>query len=75
MKFAISWAVALALAAQGQAQKANEIIYPRQSTNTLTIDPAKTYQKMDGFGASFAFQRANLIVNMKELSMPPLPNQ
>lgn len=63
----ISLGLVLGLAAHAQARgKANEIIYPRQSTTTLTIDPAKTYQKMDGFGASFAFQRANLIVNMRD---------
>ncbi|SPN98361.1 uncharacterized protein DNG_01406 [Cephalotrichum gorgonifer] len=30
---------------------------------TITLDASKTYQKMDGFGFSLAFQRANLITN------------
>jgi len=29
----------------------------------ITVDLTKTYQKMDGFGFSLAFQRANLITN------------
>ncbi|KAF2648834.1 glycoside hydrolase family 30 protein [Lophiostoma macrostomum CBS 122681] len=32
----------------------------------VTIDLAKKYQTMDGFGFSGAFQRANLIVNLQE---------
>jgi O-glycosyl hydrolase len=32
----------------------------------VTIDLTKTYQTMDGFGFSGAFQRANLIVNLQE---------
>jgi O-glycosyl hydrolase len=36
---------------------------------TLTIDTSKTYQTIDGFGFSEAFQRANLIVNL------PAPKQ
>lgn len=31
---------------------------------TITIDTTKTYQTIDGFGFSEAFQRANLIVNL-----------
>ncbi|KAI0405364.1 glycoside hydrolase family 30 protein [Xylaria palmicola] len=38
---------------------------PRQAS-TITVDVAKTYQTMDGFGCSFAFQRANLITNMSD---------
>jgi O-glycosyl hydrolase len=39
---------------------------PRQAASTITVDLAKTYQTMDGFGCSFAFQRANLITNMSD---------
>jgi O-glycosyl hydrolase len=39
---------------------------PRQAS-TILVDPAKTYQKMDGFGISETFQRAN---QMKALSEP-----
>ncbi|KAI0024795.1 glycoside hydrolase family 30 protein [Xylariomycetidae sp. FL0641] len=38
----------------------------RQGGSTITVDPAKTYQTMDGFGCSFAFQRANLIAEMTD---------
>ena len=38
----------------------------RQSTSTITVDLTKTYQTMDGFGFSLAFQRANLITNMSD---------
>ncbi|KAI1393569.1 glycoside hydrolase family 30 protein [Hypoxylon trugodes] len=38
----------------------------RQSGSTITVDLTKTYQTIDGFGASFAFQRANLITNMSD---------
>jgi O-glycosyl hydrolase len=36
----------------------------RQATQRITINPAKTYQEIDGFGFSAAFQRANLIINL-----------
>ncbi|KAI1090881.1 glycoside hydrolase family 30 protein [Rostrohypoxylon terebratum] len=36
----------------------------RQAGSTITVDLSKTYQTIDGFGCSFAFQRANLITNM-----------
>jgi len=39
---------------------------PRQAASTITVDLTKTYQTMDGFGCSFAFQRANLITNMSD---------
>jgi O-glycosyl hydrolase len=32
----------------------------------ITVDLSKTYQTIDGFGCSFAFQRANLITNMSD---------
>ncbi|KAH8158258.1 hypothetical protein CIB48_g9990 [Xylaria polymorpha] len=38
---------------------------PRQAS-TITVDLTKTYQTIDGFGCSFAFQRANLITNMSD---------
>lgn len=38
----------------------------RQSSSTITVDLSKTYQTIDGFGFSTAFQRANLITNMKD---------
>ncbi|KAI3343352.1 glycoside hydrolase family 30 protein [Ustulina deusta] len=38
---------------------------PRQAS-TITVDLTTTYQTMDGFGCSFAFQRANLITNMSD---------
>ncbi|KAI0166238.1 glycoside hydrolase family 30 protein [Xylariaceae sp. FL1272] len=38
----------------------------RQAVPTITVDLTKTYQTMDGFGCSFAFQRANLITNMSD---------
>ncbi|KAH8880400.1 glycoside hydrolase [Thozetella sp. PMI_491] len=34
--------------------------------STVNVDLSKTYQKMDGFGFSTAFQRANLITNLKD---------
>jgi O-glycosyl hydrolase len=41
-------------------------INPRQSTQKVNIDLTKRYQTIDGFGFSGAFQRANLLVNLKE---------
>jgi len=38
----------------------------RQSSGTISVDLSKTYQTMDGFGFSLAFQRANLITNMSD---------
>jgi O-glycosyl hydrolase len=37
-------------------------LYSRATT--ITVDTSKTYQTIDGFGFSEAFQRANLIVNL-----------
>ena len=36
----------------------------RQSTTSITVNIKQTYQTIDGFGFSEAFQRANLIVNL-----------
>ncbi|KAF2446688.1 glycoside hydrolase family 30 protein [Karstenula rhodostoma CBS 690.94] len=44
----------------------NHDLAPRQSTQKVTVDLTKRYQTIDGFGFSGAFQRANLIVNLKE---------
>ncbi|KAF2016957.1 glycoside hydrolase family 30 protein [Aaosphaeria arxii CBS 175.79] len=41
-------------------------IGPRQAVQKITVDATKQYQTIDGFGFSGAFQRANLIVNLKE---------
>ncbi|KAF1962857.1 glycoside hydrolase [Byssothecium circinans] len=38
----------------------------RQAAQKVTVDLTKTYQTIDGFGFSAAFQRANLVVNLKE---------
>jgi O-glycosyl hydrolase len=40
----------------------------------VTVDVTKKYQTMDGFGFSAAFQRANLIVNLKEPKQTELLN-
>ncbi|KAF1978173.1 glycoside hydrolase [Bimuria novae-zelandiae CBS 107.79] len=53
----------LALAATALAAPSLET---RQSSQKITIDLTKKYQTIDGFGFSAAFQRANLIVNLKE---------
>jgi O-glycosyl hydrolase len=37
-----------------------------RQASTITVDLSKTYQRMDGFGFSLAFQRANLITNMAD---------
>ncbi|KAK4199032.1 family 5 putative glycoside hydrolase [Triangularia verruculosa] len=39
---------------------------PRQQSSTITVDLSRTFQRMDGFGFSLAFQRANLITNMSD---------
>jgi hypothetical protein len=38
----------------------------RQAAQKVTVDLTKRYQTIDGFGFSAAFQRANLVVNLKE---------
>jgi O-glycosyl hydrolase len=45
---------------------ASPVVEERQSGSTIAVDLSKTYQKMDGFGFSTAFQRANLITNMSD---------
>lgn len=58
--------VSLSLAALAAVTSASPAVYPRQSSQKVTIDTTKKYQTIDGFGFSGAFQRANLIVNLKE---------
>lgn len=58
-----SKAIVVSLLAAG-AQAAG--LAPRQAGSTITVDLTKTYQTMDGFGFSTAFQRANLITNMSD---------
>jgi O-glycosyl hydrolase len=56
---------AAAATAISGANAAPNTIAPRQA-NAITVDLTKTYQRMDGFGFSLAFQRANLITNMSD---------
>jgi O-glycosyl hydrolase len=51
--------------AHGVAAAPDQMLSPRQAS-TITVDLTKTYQTIDGFGFSTAFQRANLITNMKD---------
>ncbi|KAL2020256.1 hypothetical protein VTK56DRAFT_8580 [Thermocarpiscus australiensis] len=37
-----------------------------RESSTITVDLSRTFQRMDGFGFSLAFQRANLITNMSD---------
>lgn len=55
-----------ALAAQAEPPPSN--LAERQA-NTITVTPATTYQTISGFGFSIAFQRANLITNMKDAAV------
>ncbi|KAF2689782.1 glycoside hydrolase family 30 protein [Lentithecium fluviatile CBS 122367] len=48
------------------ASAAPSSLETRQSVQKVTVNPATKYQPIDGFGFSAAFQRANLIVNLKE---------
>lgn len=61
--------VLLAAAAGTNIQKvagAPEGLLAARQGNTITVDLSRTFQKMDGFGFSLAFQRANLITNMSD---------
>jgi len=61
--------LAAAAAVSGAAAAPDATATPleaRQAANTITVDVSKTYQRMDGFGFSLAFQRANLITNMSD---------
>lgn len=57
-------AATAAISSAGAGADPNTVA-PRQA-NTITVDLTKTYQRMDGFGFSLAFQRANLITNMSD---------
>ncbi|KAF2107316.1 glycoside hydrolase superfamily [Lophiotrema nucula] len=63
MHFTLSQVAALAVAAP--LTVAAPSVEPRQAQK-VTIDLTKKYQTIDGFGFSGAFQRANLVVNLKE---------
>ncbi|KAK3692727.1 glycoside hydrolase superfamily, partial [Podospora appendiculata] len=54
-----------ALAAVGAVASPVAVIEERQS-GTVAVDLSKTFQTIDGFGFSLAFQRANLITNMSD---------
>lgn len=56
---------ALTAAAVAVTSAAAATVEPRQAS-TITVDLSKTFQRMDGFGFSLAFQRANLITNMSD---------
>lgn len=43
-----------------------DTLAPRQAGGTVTVDLSKTYQTMDGFGTSEAFQRAVQISKLSE---------
>ncbi len=55
MKLGVTTVVLSVLAARGTAVvPANVEVYPlfARQAGSLTVDPSKTYQKMDGFGFS-----------------------
>lgn len=63
----------LLLAAGTVSQTSAVALWPKSvsiaapaAAGDITVDLTKTYQTMDGFGCSFAFQRANLITNMSD---------
>ncbi|KAK3295982.1 glycoside hydrolase superfamily [Chaetomium fimeti] len=56
---------AAAISGAGATPDSTSTLGARQA-NTITVDLARTYQRMDGFGFSLAFQRANLITNMSD---------
>ncbi|KAK3380053.1 glycoside hydrolase superfamily [Lasiosphaeria ovina] len=58
--------VFLAAAAAVGGVSGEPVLVERQSSSTVTVDLSKTYQTMDGFGFSVAFQRANLITNLSD---------
>jgi len=67
MKLRINESVFFAAAAAAAVYRAGAVhVGPRQAGATVTVDLSKTYQTMDGFGFSLAFQRANLITNMSD---------
>jgi O-glycosyl hydrolase len=56
------------------ASAAPSSLEARQSVQKVTVNPTTKYQTIDGFGFSAAFQRANLIVNLKEPKQTELLN-
>lgn len=56
---------ALALTSWAAAALASALV-PRQAGETVTVDLTKTYQTMDGFGTSEAFQRAVQVSKLSE---------
>ncbi|KAB5570064.1 glycoside hydrolase superfamily [Coniochaeta sp. 2T2.1] len=55
------------LAAADSSNAGPALLTTRQAAGgTITVDLTKTYQTIDGFGFSTAFQRANLITNMSD---------
>lgn len=65
MRFTETVLLAAATGINGVAGAPDGILEARQG-NTITVDLSRTFQKMDGFGFSLAFQRANLITNMSD---------
>lgn len=61
----ISTILTAAAAINGVAGAPESLLESRQG-NTITVDLSRTFQRMDGFGFSLAFQRANLITNMSD---------
>ncbi|KAK0737044.1 glycoside hydrolase superfamily [Apiosordaria backusii] len=66
MRFAETFFLTAAAAITGAAAGPTALLGPRQQSSTITVDLARTFQRMDGFGFSLAFQRANLITNMSD---------
>ncbi|KAK4169216.1 Hydroxyethylthiazole kinase family-domain-containing protein [Cladorrhinum sp. PSN259] len=58
--------ISTVLAAASVVAAAPDGALESRQASTITVDLTKTYQKMDGFGFSLAFQRANLITNMSD---------
>lgn len=66
MRLAGTFLTAAAAITGGAAAPGTTTLGPRQQSSTITVDLTRTFQKMDGFGFSLAFQRANLITNMSD---------
>ncbi|KAK5664179.1 hypothetical protein OQA88_395 [Cercophora sp. LCS_1] len=66
MRLSESFFVAAAAAVYGVGAVPGPTLESRQSGAAVNVDLSKTYQTMDGFGFSLAFQRANLITNMSD---------
>ncbi|KAK4661463.1 uncharacterized protein QC763_702000 [Podospora pseudopauciseta] len=66
MRLAGTFLTAAAAITGAAAAPGTTTLGPRQQSSTITVDLTRTFQKMDGFGFSLAFQRANLITNMSD---------